>query len=252
MLKNYKKELDKYYTPTHIAKECINTFKKLFPDVENFLEPSAGNGSFSNQIKNCDAYDILPEGKNIKQANFLCVKIPYEYNRCVIGNPPFGKSNNMANYFINKASMLGDYVAFILPPSFIYSVPPKNFVMVYHKELDNKIFGFKISTAFIIYRRGKTTQQKINCVEVFNINRRKKLDKNISMIDKNCIGFRAFGKPIGKISDYVGQYVGEVYIKSSDKKLLDKAKKIDWSKYKNYRRITKNIVLHEIEKIVNA
>lgn len=44
-----KNSLDKFYTKTQIAKDCIN--KLNLNDFNFIIEPSAGNGSFSSLIK---------------------------------------------------------------------------------------------------------------------------------------------------------------------------------------------------------
>lgn len=61
---NYNKN-DKYYTKLDIAKKCINFTKERIPNLDSYilLEPSAGNGSFSSQLQNCEAYDLYPENE---------------------------------------------------------------------------------------------------------------------------------------------------------------------------------------------
>ena len=55
---------DKYYTPKDLAKRLIDTTIKVLVyngvnDIEDIIEPSAGNGAFSSQIK-CTANGIEP------------------------------------------------------------------------------------------------------------------------------------------------------------------------------------------------
>ena len=56
-----KIENDKYYTPVDLAKYCIGkTFEIIGKEnITDIIEPSAGNGSFSNQL-DCTAYDLYP------------------------------------------------------------------------------------------------------------------------------------------------------------------------------------------------
>ena len=119
-MKSTKIDNDKYYTPIDLAKECINkTFEIIGREnITEIIEPSAGNGSFSNQIENCIAYDLVPENENINQANFLGLKLKYKIGRLFIGNPPFGVHSKLAIDFYNKCCYYGDYIAFILPISF--------------------------------------------------------------------------------------------------------------------------------------
>jgi hypothetical protein len=113
-------DLDKFYTPSEVSKNCIDlTIKTLMGRlvIAEFFEPSAGKGSFSNQINGCVAVDILPEAEGIIQADFLKMKIKYKKGRVMIGNPPFGKRNNLARSFYKKSVEIADAIAFILPIS---------------------------------------------------------------------------------------------------------------------------------------
>ena len=47
-------------------------------NITEIIEPSAGNGSFSNQINDCISYDIEPESENIKQQDFLELNLEYK------------------------------------------------------------------------------------------------------------------------------------------------------------------------------
>ena len=68
-----KEYLDKYYTPKNKAAELIATTLRVLKEngleVTDVIEPSAGNGAFSTQIK-CTAYDIVPDHKSIIKADF--------------------------------------------------------------------------------------------------------------------------------------------------------------------------------------
>lgn len=109
---------DKFYTKPEIAALCIA--KADLDDFITIIEPSAGSGSFSNQIANCIAFDMKPEAANIKEQDWL----QYSHTKLedekvlVIGNPPFGQQNNLAVAFINHAAKFADRIAFILPVSF--------------------------------------------------------------------------------------------------------------------------------------
>ena len=102
------KQLDKFYTKEELAIELIDKTKKILNLNENtlYLEPSAGSGNFSRHLNRVHAFDIKPEGENIKQANFL--ELDLEYNDYVaIGNPPFGNRCSLAIDFFNKPCLLG-------------------------------------------------------------------------------------------------------------------------------------------------
>jgi predicted RNA methylase len=124
-----KIELDKYYTPIEKSIELIEFTLDFIGrnKIDTIIEPSAGNGSFSNYLfdKYSDVYkiyafDIKPEEERIKEQDFLKLS-NFRYNdKClIIGNPPFGKSNNLVTAFINKSIKLSKYVAFIIPISYL-------------------------------------------------------------------------------------------------------------------------------------
>ena len=70
--------LDKFYTIPTYSKKCIDKVFELY-DINNFqliVEPSAGNGSFLNQIhsENKIGIDISPEDSNILKMDFFDYK----------------------------------------------------------------------------------------------------------------------------------------------------------------------------------
>lgn len=113
---------DKFYTNPNIAKSCVMVLNKVFPHLNylKIIEPSAGNGSFSNLL-NCTAYDICPDDKDEKiiKADFFEVKLP-DKPFGLVGNPPFGLRNKLTKAFIKKG--VDDpnckLIAFVLPECF--------------------------------------------------------------------------------------------------------------------------------------
>lgn len=113
-----KHYLDKFYTKPEIAQWCINKIDTK--EYSLIIEPSAGNGAFSNQIENILAFDLHPENPTIKKQNWFDFNTERAQNKIlVIGNPPFGQQNNLAIKFINHAAKFADTIAFILPKSFM-------------------------------------------------------------------------------------------------------------------------------------
>lgn len=152
-----KLDLDKYYTPIHIAKYCIEkTFDIIGVDnITKIIEPSAGNGSFSNLLPNCLAFDIQPEHPNITQQDFLNLDMSYSKNCLIIGNPPFGERNSKSLAFFKKAIQIGDYISFIQPISQL-----NNTLKMYHFDLihseDLGLLEFSdrtIHTCLNVYKR---------------------------------------------------------------------------------------------------
>jgi predicted RNA methylase len=125
--------IDKYYTKPEIAKKCIDLVQENYyiENFDNIIEPSAGNGSFSNQIPNCKAYDLVPEHKSIKKQDFLKLKNP-KGTTLIIGNPPFGRQSSTAKSFITKSCSFANVIAFILPKSFKKISFQKTFPLEWH------------------------------------------------------------------------------------------------------------------------
>jgi len=136
MAKNVKNKDDKFYTKPKIAIELIKMIN--LNDYDIIIEPSAGDGSFSNNINhnNLIALDILPENENIIKMDWFDFFIKKQGKLLVIGNPPFGIQSNMAVKFIRKACLLGARkIAFILPKSFKKDSTQRSIPKNYHLEL---------------------------------------------------------------------------------------------------------------------
>ena len=139
--------LDKFYTLPEYSKKCISNVINLY-NMSNFqliIEPSAGNGSFLNQInsKNKLGIDILPEHPDILKMDF------FDYypnklikNILVIGNPPFGKVSSLAIKFFNHSAQWADIIAFIIPRTFrrpsVQNKLNNNFHLVYDEDVPTK------------------------------------------------------------------------------------------------------------------
>lgn len=154
---------DKFYTKPEVAKQCYQILKNIYPNIDQkqFLEPSAGDGSFISILPNCVAYDILPEKEGIIQQDFLSLQ-PDGKQYVVIGNPPFGKRSKMAINFFNHSTLFGDIIAFILPVSFMkWSVQKelnKDFKLIYYNFLEPESFlvnkkSYSVRCVFQVWAR---------------------------------------------------------------------------------------------------
>jgi hypothetical protein len=132
---------DQFYTSPDVAKKCIQILISVLRDVGLYspvlplssylwVEPSAGNGAFLNNIP--ETYDkigidIEPVGgagnANIIKQDFLTWKPPKTNHKPVIifGNPPFGRQSSLAKAFIAHSCKFASTstIAFILPRSFV-------------------------------------------------------------------------------------------------------------------------------------
>lgn len=111
-------KLDKFYTKKEDVRRCLDNID--LANYDTIIEPSAGHGAFSDEIENCIAFDITPEGNNIIEQDFLKIKSLESTGQILfIGNPPFGKRSSLAKKFIKKCIELNAYtIAFILPNTF--------------------------------------------------------------------------------------------------------------------------------------
>ena len=130
--------IDKYYTKLSIVDICIELIKKYIDISINdlIIEPSAGNGSFINNIKllssNYKFYDLEPEHEEIIKQDFLEIDYKKLNNVHIIGNPPFGRQSSMAIKFIKKCCLFSKSISFILPKSFKKDSMKKYFNKHYH------------------------------------------------------------------------------------------------------------------------
>jgi hypothetical protein len=248
-MKSTKLDNDKYYTPIDLAKECINkTFEIIGREnITEIIEPSAGNGSFSNHIENCIAYDLVPENENINQANFLDLKLEYKIGRLFIGNPPFGIHNKLVVDFYNKCCDCGDYIAFILPIScYKNDIKLYKFDLIYSEDLDMRYYTDRdLHCCFNIYKRPASgsfnpkpdyTLNEITIIE----HRRKKGEyhtgANKEIKDDYCYAMCNWGDGcLGKVPNFIGEYAQEVYFYCSDERIKNEMiKLLEFNKIREY------------------
>lgn len=135
--------IDKFYTKSHIVEQCIKLIKEYITITNDdlIIEPSAGNGSFIENIKklsiNYKFYDLEPEHNEITKQNFL----EFDYKKIIkqnftnihiIGNQPFGRQASLAIKFIKKCCLFSNSISFILPKSFKKNSMKKYFGKHYH------------------------------------------------------------------------------------------------------------------------
>lgn len=136
--------LDKFYTKKNISKMCIDLVNKEYnlKIFDLIIEPSAGNGSFLEQIKhkNIIGIDISPENDKIIKKDFLKYTPDKKYiNILTIGNPPFGKISSLAIKFFNHASEWSNVIAFIIPKTFRRISVQNNLNLNFHLLKDIEI-----------------------------------------------------------------------------------------------------------------
>jgi hypothetical protein len=174
--KNIREEgLDKFYTIPTYSKKCINKVFELY-DKLNFdliIEPSAGNGSFFNQIEheNKIGLDISPENKNILKMDYFHYISPINKNNIlVIGNPPFGKISSIAIKFFNHSAKFSNVIAFIVPRTFrrvsVQNKLNKMFHLIYDEEVSTNPCCFTpkmmVKCCFQIWEKKEVVRPLVN------------------------------------------------------------------------------------------
>ena len=232
---------DKYYTPIDLAKYCINKTYEIIGcnNITDVIEPSAGNGSFSNQIK-CIAYDLLPESKDIIQQDYLTLNETYKKGRLIIGNPPYGRCLNLAQKFYKKSVELGDYIAFILPISQLNnSNSMYEFDLIHSEDLGEKEYsGIKLHCCFNIYKRpqkglNKPKIKKLKDITIYRQDSKGYLEKDFDI--RMCYwGNASAGKILKEHEHYSAEYKIKIHNLELKDKIIEVLNKVDWKKELNY------------------
>lgn len=134
---------DKFYTKNEVVDICVKQLEENIDINDNdiCIEPSAGNGSFIENIKsvfkNYKFYDIEPENEEIIKQDYLEFNfntiIGEKYNKIhILGNPPFGRQSSLAIKFIKKSILYCNSISFILPKSFKKDSLRKHFPLNFH------------------------------------------------------------------------------------------------------------------------
>jgi hypothetical protein len=190
--------LDQFYTLPSVAAQCIACLRKHAPPHAQWIEPSAGSGSFL--VEGALAYDIDPKDPLIQKADFLTVEIP---EGCVIyGNPPFGRQSSLAKKFIRHAAERASIIAFVLPRSFTKPSMQTAFPLNFHcmDELTLPENSFTVNGAphdvpcvFQVWVRKNTPRESLPHAEPSGFS-------FVKATDLHTIVFRRVGVNAGKCS----------------------------------------------------
>ena len=214
-----KEGLDKFYTLPECSKKCIDKVCELY-DIAGWdliIEPSAGNGSFLNQIPSNHkiGIDILPDHQDIIKQDFFDYNPPainINKNILVIGNPPFGKVSSLAIKFFNHSAKWANVIAFIIPRTFrkisIQNRLDNKFHLVYDEEIPNNPCCFSpimsVKCCFQIWEKKELERSFINLPKKHDDWEFLKLGKNddngqpTPPLDAD-FAMRAYGGNIGEI-----------------------------------------------------
>ncbi len=172
---NHSKQLDQFFTKHHIALLCRQHLSPVLEKISGqdtrdlfFIEPSVGDGVFYDLLPPKKiGIDLEPRRKEFIGEDFLTWdhrSVSYDRRQTVvIGNPPFGKRGNLAIRFFNKASVLADTIAFIVPvifrKFFVHKHLSPEFKWISTRELPRDAFRlgnkktYAVNTEFQIWTR---------------------------------------------------------------------------------------------------
>ena len=231
---------DKYYTPIKLSKYCIDKTLEIIGEenISDFIEPSAGDGSFSNQLFFCTAYDIEPEHKDIIEQDFLKLNIPYKEKRLIIGNPPYGPKMHLVVKFFKKSIQLGDYVSFILPISQLDNVVSLyEFDLIHSEDLGLQHYtDRKVYCCLNIYKRPKHGLNKKPKFQMKDITIERDAKKNYDDIQNYDVrmvywGSGSAGKILSKDDKrYAGEYKITIHNEKLKNRIIEVLSNTDWKK----------------------
>lgn len=212
-----KEKLDKFYTIPSYSKHCIDKVGELY-DIEQWdliVEPSAGNGSFLNQIPSVNkiGIDILPDHNTIIKQDFFSYNPPDNKKKIlVIGNPPFGRVCSIAIKFFNHSAQWASVIAFIIPKTFrrisVQNRLNDNFHLIYDEDVPDKPCSFTppmmVKCCYQIWEKKTIKRKSINLPTThtdFLFLSFGSIDKNGQPTPPNGADFaiRAYGGNIGEI-----------------------------------------------------
>lgn len=243
-----KLDLDKYYTSYEDMEYCVNKAWDILKDngyeIKEFLEPSAGNGVFSEYLAtsglNVIAIDIEPDGENIIKADFLEYPLEYVKNRCVIGNPPYGNRLSLAKKFFKKSIQICDYIVFILPISQLNNTQMfYEFDLLHSEDLGTLIFSGnrKVHCCLNVYVRPKNGLNKKKATKLKDIEIVRQDSKRYESFEydiRMCYwGDATAGKILSEGETYSGEYKIKIYNESLKDKIINVLTNIDWKKELN-------------------
>ena len=225
----------------------VNKTKEIIGEdnITEYIEPSAGNGVFLDYLpRGTLAYDIEPENERITKQDYLTLDLEYKKGRCIIGNPPYGRTGKGSVRFFNKSVLLSDYIAFILPITQLNNnYDFYKFDFIHSEDLGMHHYSNRdLHCCLNIYKRNFSGQlnkreiHELKDIEIRDYQRtRVTTHKRTTKIEFNYdIRICGYGiGTIGKEVEFEGQYIREICIRIKNKdvesKVLNLIKNINWS-----------------------
>lgn len=234
---------DKYYTPSDLAKYCVNKTKEIIGEdnIVEYIEPSAGQGVFLDYLdKLYLAYDIEPEDDRVEKADWLGVDLNYKQGRCIIGNPPYGRCLNLAQKFFKKSVDIADYIVFILPISQLNNTRSMyEFDLIYSEDLGVRHYTDRdLHCCFNIYKRpedgelNKKPVAKLKDITIYRQDSKGYEDKEFDI--RMCYwGDGTAGKILKDNEKYSAEYKIKVNNQDLKEEIISVLTTFDWKEYLN-------------------
>lgn len=235
-----KDENDKFYTNPTVAKICYNITLKYVSENELMIEPSAGDGSFYNIMRNPKiGYDILPDNESIIKGNWFDQVVPKK--SIILGNPPFGNRNDLSKSFIKHSLNNAKCIAFILPMVFkketLQSVFPNNWSLVEEYVLPKNSFiqdkkEYHVPCVFQVWVNKEMYDNTYDDLRE-SIKEKKQINDFWFLNKKDNPTYFLFGAAPTKIIDAneVNSNNRGYYINVINKEVIEKIKNINWNEY---------------------
>jgi hypothetical protein len=235
-------EKEQFFTQDKTAERLGLWLKQQpwFAEVDEIIEPSAGDGVWLDQFDTITGYDLDPKNPAIIKQDFLDLWLPNNNKRLFVGNPPYGKRAGLAKKFMNKCAELGcSHVAFILPASLgklsVSRGVHKNLHLIHQEELFDEKF-----------RRDGKLEKVTSIFQVWEWREDKRVDKvepvkhkDFSFVSPCDADFclRTHGYSSGTIIEKDFQQVSKniaLFVEEHTNGVLEKFKRIDWSQVNKF------------------
>lgn len=237
---------DKYYTPVDVANHCWDVALAVIGEgnISEIIEPSCGDGSFYHHKDHAPhfGYDVEPECDHlgVSKADFLALDIAYLPGRLIIGNPPFGERMNKAQKFYKKATLIADYIAFILPISQLNNTNSLYaFDLIHSEDLGVQLYTDRLlHCCFNIYRRPRSgepnqrTARKLKDITIWRQDCKEYADKDFDV--RMCYwGDATAGKILRDGESYSAEYKIQVNNPDLRAQIVEVLTTFDWRGYLN-------------------
>jgi hypothetical protein len=126
-------DLEKYYTPERMIKECASLMERFLPHdkIRTIMDPCAGDGRWYIHFRarftqaKTFLYDyepdpvVIPGIPSVQKLDFLTQDCGIRPD-VIVTNPPFGKANSLSRAIFNRAVDLykPEYICLLVPRSF--------------------------------------------------------------------------------------------------------------------------------------